>query len=129
MFRLTSQPSSGVIVQRIPSVGYPYEYHFPVQTVHSLFHRWPVSHTWSTLMSRIIYIYTYPIKTQFTFDETIRDCAHVTTVVFPHDAIQGCRATHLDIRTSDHRPLNHFYLVSCTSLSYICNSLFLFLCV
>jgi hypothetical protein len=32
-------------------------------------------------------LYIYPIKTQFAFDESIRDCAHVTTVVFPHDAI------------------------------------------
>jgi hypothetical protein len=26
-------------------------------------------------------------ETHFAFDESIRDCAHVTTVVFPHDAI------------------------------------------
>jgi hypothetical protein len=32
-------------------------------------------------------IYIYPIKTHFTFDESIRDCAHVTAVVFPYDAI------------------------------------------
>jgi hypothetical protein len=83
----------------------------PAQTLHSLFHRWPVRHTWSTLTHSLctdgiltvpqmtsephmvhthtiyIYIYIYPIKTQFAFDESIRDCAHVTTVVFPHNSI------------------------------------------
>jgi hypothetical protein len=32
-------------------------------------------------------LYNYPIKTHVAFDESIRDCAHVTAVVFPHDAI------------------------------------------
>jgi hypothetical protein len=45
-------------------------------------------HMVHTNTSLIIYmLYIYPIRTQFAFDESILDCAHVTTVVFPHDAI------------------------------------------
>jgi hypothetical protein len=82
MFRLTSRPSSGVIIQRIPSVvtqrsltlhrrythcstddqwatHSQHSLTHPTQMVYSLFHRWPVSYTWSTLTHSL----THPAQT------------------------------------------------------------------